>query len=218
MEIQFLGHSCFRIKGKKAILITDPFNPENVGLKFPKTTADIITISHNHGDHNNFLAIGTGTNRPEPFVVNGPGEYEISGVSILGIPSFHDDSSGSQRGKNTIYAINIDDISLVHLGDLGHKLTDEQVGEINGTDILFVPVGGIYTLDAAKAVEVVAQVEPKIVIPMHYRLPGLTFELAPVEKFLKQMMAEEIKPLDKLFILKDKLPEEKQVVVLNARD
>lgn len=198
MEIQFFGHSCFRIKGKQVILITDPFDLQSVGLKFPQIFADIITVSRQHSDHNNVSAVSGTSRRPEPFVVTGPGEYEISGVSIFGIPS----------GKNTIYIIDVDDLRLVHLGDLGHKLTETQLEEINGVDVLFVPVGGGDALDSQKAVEVVTQVEPKIVIPMH----------SPIEDFLKLIGAEETKPVQKLVISKEKLPEERQVVVLDARN
>lgn len=198
MEIQFFGHSCFRVKGKEVILITDPFDPQSVGLKLPKTFADIITVSHQHPDHNNTSVVRGTTRRLKPFVVSGPGEYEIAGVSIFGISS----------GENTIYIINMDGLRLVHLGDLGHKLSEDQLEEINGCDVLFVPVGGGSTIDSQKAVEVVAQVEPRIIIP---------FDLAPVEDFLKLIGSEETKPLPKLIITKEKLPDERQVVVLNAR-
>lgn len=217
MEIQFLGHSCFRIKGREMILLTDPFEPSSTGLKFPKTFADIITVSHSHPDHNFFEGVKGTKRRPQPFVITGPGEYEIGGVGILGISSFHDEVGGKKRGKNTIYIINMDEIKLVHLGDLGHQLAEEQIEEINGVDVLFVPVGGKYTLDSQGAIEVVGKIEPRIVIPMHYKLPGLAFDLAPVEEFLKLAGGEEIKPLPKLLITKEKLPEEKEVVVLNAR-
>jgi len=183
MEIQFLGRSSFRIKGKQVILITDPF---------AKTFADIITVSDRKaGEINPALVKGT-KRRPEPFVVTGPGEYEISGVSIAGFFS----------GGNTIYIIDMDGVRLVHLGNLTHKLSETQLEEVNGADVLFVPVG---------ATETVGQVEPRITIPMLYKLPG-------AKDFLKLMGAEEIKPLPKLIITKDNLPEEGQVVVLDARN
>lgn len=217
MEIQFFGHSCFRIKGKSIILITDPFDPATTGLKFPKTFADIITVSHPHPDHN-FVAGVKGTKRrPQPFVVSAPGEYEIGGVGILGIPSFHDTQKGKERGKNTIFLINMEEIRLVHLGDLGEELSEEQVEKIGEIDILFIPVGGKYTIDSKKALGVVNALEPKVVIPMHYKLPHLSFDLAPVEDFLKLLGAEGINPLPKFIISKEKLPEERQVVVLDAR-
>ena len=217
MEIQFLGQSCFRIKGKNTILLTDPFNPEFVGLKFPKVSADIVTVSHLHKDHNNTKAVSGTTKMPEAFIINEPGEYEIGGVSISGYRSFHDNSQGSERGLNTIFIIDFDGLRLVHLGDLGHKLDEFQLEEINGSDVLFVPVGEEFTLDVQKAVEVVNQVAPKIVIPMHYYLPGTKLKMSPVDDFLKEMGATEIHPMDKLVLTKDKLPEEREVVVLNVR-
>lgn len=216
MEIQYLGHSCFRIKGKDAILLTDPYSPQ-IGLKLAKTSADIVTISHQHYDHDNSAVVIGTTKRQNPFIISGPGEYEISGVFVYGLASFHDQVKGAKRGTNTIYVINIDGIRLAHLGDLGHRLTDEQLEEVNGVDILFVPVGGKYTIDAQQAVEVVGQIEPRIIIPMHYKVSGLKIDIAPVEEFLKDMGVEETKPQDKLIITKEKLPEERKVVVLNAR-
>lgn len=214
MEIRYLGHASFRIKGKKAILVTDPYD-SYIGFKMPKVSADIITVSHDHQDHNNVAAVGK-TVRREPFVISGPGEYEILGVSVFGIASFHDDSGGKERGKNTIYVINIDGMRLVHLGDLGHKLDDQQLEEVNGADILFIPVGSVYTIGSKMAVEVIGQIQPKIIIPMHYKVPGLTLDLVPVDEFLKEMGVE-VKPVPRLVISKDKLPEEREVVVLKRK-
>lgn len=220
MDIYPLGHSSFRIKGKGATVVTDPFDSGAVGLKFPKLeAADIITISHDHPDHNASSAVleKIGTDA-KPFIVDGPGEYEIKEVTILGIPSFHDGKSGEERGKNTIYVFTVDGLRLCHLGDLGHKLTDEQVEEIGSVDILFIPVGGHFTIDAKVAAEVVAQIEPTIVIPMHYQRAGLSKDfaevLAPVGQFLKEMGAEAIVPESKYSTSKDKLPETTTVVVL----
>lgn len=217
MEIQYLGHSCFRIKGKNAVVVIDPFNPSDLGLKLTKVTADIVLISHDHFDHNYLSGVEGTDRRKEPFVVSGPGEYEISGVAIAGIPTFHDDTGGSQRGKNTVYVIHTDDLRVVFLGDLGHKLSDKQLEEINGTDILMVPVGGVVTLDAKQASEVITQIDPKIVIPMHYKLPGLALDLAPMDEFMKMMGKEGILPLPKLTISKEKLPEETTVVILERK-
>lgn len=211
MDIVWLGHSAFRIKGKNASIVTDPYGSET-GLKFPKVEADIVTISHEHSDHNNYTAVG-GT----PKVVSGPGEYEIKEVSIFGISSFHDKKLGEERGRNTIYSITIDGIHLCHLGDLGHKLTQDQVGEIGTVDILFVPVGGVYTLDAGEAVEAINSIEPKVIIPMHYKVPGLKYELETGEDFVKEMGMEPAK-MDKYTITSDKLPEERQLVVLELKN
>ena len=209
MEITHLGHSSFKIRGKQASVVTDPFSPQMTGLKFPKVETDIVTISHSHDDHNQALLVGG-----SPQIFSGPGEYEAKGVKILGVATFHDSSAGSERGQNTVYQIKMDGLTLIHLGDLGHKLETEEVEALNGVDILLVPVGGVYTLDGKGAAQVVAQLEPRVVIPMHYKVPNLAFELEPVDKFLKEMGKEQVVPQPKLTISKDKLPEELEIVVL----
>lgn len=210
MDINWYGQACFKIKGKNASVILDPFSPEFTGLKLPKELeANVVLVTHGHEDHNN-----AGVVEGSPLVVTGPGEYEKAGVSITGVSVFHDEEQGTQRGKNTIYHLLIDGINIVHLGDLGHVLQEEQPSQIDVTDILMIPVGGVYTIDAEAAAKVVAQFEPKVVIPMHYKIPGLKFELEGVEEFLKEMGAENIVPQPKLSITKDKLPEETTVVLL----
>ncbi len=210
MDIYWYGQSCFRIKGRTATILIDPFAPEFIGLKLPKDLeADIVLSTHNHKDHNNTAAVGG-----NPLVVTGPGEYEKSGVSIAGVGTYHDNQSGVQRGANTIYHLLIDGVNIVHLGDLGHVLTEEQASQIDATDILMVPVGGLYTIDAEAAAQVVSQLEPRIIIPMHYKIPGLTTDLAEVDPFLKEMGAEGVQGVSKLTVTKDKLPEEPAVVLL----
>lgn len=215
MEIKYFGHSCFLLRGKTVSLLTDPYSPE-VGFKLPSIKADIVTVSHGHYDHNYTTAV-KGKAREEPFIINGPGEYEIAGVSIFGLSTYHDKVQGSERGKNTVYLINMDEVRLAHLGDLGCLLNDEQIERLNGIDVLFVPVGGTYTLDAKEAVELVGQIEPRIVVPMHYQLPGLKIDLAPIEDFLKEIGAQEVKPVEKLLVSKEKLPAEREVAVFNAK-
>src|SRR3989344_3361592 len=213
MEIIYLGHSSFKLRGKSTTLVTDPYGA-GIGIKFPKhTSADIVTISQDHDDHNNVQAV-----EGNPFVVRGPGEYEVKGVGIVGIGVFHDDANGTKRGKNTIYRIEMDGLSIVHLGDLGHGLSSQQVDELDGVDILLVPVGGTYTIGAKQAAEIVAAIDPSVVIPMHYHRNDLdqkTFgSLEPVSVFLKEMGKEGTIPVAKLSVTKDKLPEELQVIVL----
>jgi L-ascorbate metabolism protein UlaG (beta-lactamase superfamily) len=216
MEIAYLGHSSFRIKTKKAVIVTDPYDPY-LGFKMPKVKADAVTVSHDHRDHNFVEAVLGTKDHPQPFIIDGPGEYEISEVFILGMASFHDQSLGKKRGKNTIYLITADEIKLCHLGDLGHKLLEKQVEELNQVDVLLVPVGGVYTIGPQKAHEVIDQIDPKIVIPMHYQLPGLTLKLAPVEEFLTELEVEKKKPLEKLSVKAGSLPEEREAVVLKWR-
>jgi L-ascorbate metabolism protein UlaG (beta-lactamase superfamily) len=212
MEIKYLGHSSFKIKGKSVTIVTDPYDP-SVGFKFPKVEADIVIISHDHSDHNQKELVGG-----KPYVIEGPGEYEVKGVSVLGLRTFHDESQGQKRGLNTVYRIELEGVSLSHLGDLGHPLSSQQLGELNGIDVLFIPVGGFYTIGPKRAVEVISQIEPKIVIPMHYQVPeqknNKTFApLVGVEEFLKEI-GEEVSPQPKLLISRDRLPAEREVLVL----
>ena len=214
MDITFLGHSSFRIRGKAATVVTDPYDSAMVGLKFPKhIEADIVTVSHAHPDHNAVSAV-----EGSPFVVHGAGEYEIKGVGIVGMPVFHDNEKGAARGGNIIYRMEIDGVSIVHLGDLGHPLSSAQVDELDGVNVLLVPVGGIFTIDASVAVQMVNDIEPSIVIPMHYGRPDMDQkafgELTSVSTFLKEIGKADVVPQPKLSITKDKLPPEMQVVVL----
>jgi len=148
-------------------------------------------------------------------VVDGPGEYEISGVLIIGIATFHDGERGGKRGKNTVYLMEIDEISVCHLGDLGHVLTSEQVEEIDNVDVLLLPVGGVSTINAPMAAEVVRQLEPKAVIPMHYNTPALNWGLEPVERFLKEIGAKQVNSQPKLSLTKSNLPTTMQVFLLD---
>lgn len=207
MDIISLGHSSFKIRGKSVTLVMDPFDPTATGLKFPKHTAcDIVTVSHSHNDHNDVSQL-----EGDPFVVEGAGEYDVKGVGIIGISTEH----GGDAGKNTIYRIEMEDLNIVHLGDLGRLLTASELDILDGVDVLFIPVGGTYTIDAVQAKKIIAEIEPAIVIPMHYDRPGMTIKgLAPVYLFLKEMEKEEVVAQSKLTISKSKLPEEKQVIVL----
>lgn len=214
MDIYWGGQAMFRIKGKTKTVVIDPFDPEFVGLKFPKEMeADIVLSSHDHKDHNHTGSL-VNAQGDQPQVFKDPGEYEVGGVVITGISSFHDDSQGLKRGLNTIFHLLFDGLNIVHLGDLGQsKLTEEQTAQIGETDILLIPVGSIYTINGKVAAGIVAQLEPKIIIPMHYFLEGLKFQLEPVDNFLKEMGVENVTPVSKLSITKEKLPEEPQVVV-----
>lgn len=217
MDIYWYGQACFRFKGKSASVIIDPYDPDFTGLKLPKDfSSDVVLVTHDHKDHNNSRAVTATSSGNAPMTFNRPGEYEVSGVVVTGINSFHDNSGGTERGANTIFHLFFDNLDIVHLGDLGQsKLTEEQVAEIGQTDILLIPVGSVYTVDAKAASEIVSQLEPKIIIPMHYKTEGLKFDLEGVEGFLKEMGAEAVVPVPKLSVTKDKLPEEPQVVVLN---
>jgi len=213
MDITWLGHSCFRIRGRHGIVvITDPYSP-GLGYTLGKSTARVVTVSHQHPGHSYVQGIGG-----EPRLITGPGEYEISGILIIGIATFHDGEKGRKRGKNTVYLMEIDEVSVCHLGDLGHVLTAEQVEEIGNVDVLLLPVGGVSTVNAPEAAEVVRQLEPKVVVPMHYKTPALNWELEPVDKFLKEIGVKEVNSQPKLSFTKSNLPVSTQVFLLDYRD
>lgn len=209
MVITWYGQSCFKIQSGPLTVILDPFN-KSIGLTPPKIEADLVLVTHDHSDHNNLSTI-----KGAPFVVDGPGEYEYRGVRIKGIAAYHDNSEGSDRGLNTIYTIIMEGISIVHLGDIGQeKLTDSQLENMGSIDVLMVPVGGVYTIEAASALEIANQIEPHIVVPMHYKVNGLKVKLAAVDEFLKEIGQKNLKPIDKLTIKKNTLPQEKMEVVV----
>ena len=210
MEISWLGHSCFQLRGKNVTLITDPFSPQ-LGHSLGKISAPIVTISHNHPGHN--FAGGVDG---EPRIVRGPGEYEISDVLITGVASYHDNKHGQELGRNTIYIIHIDDLIICHLGDLGHILQEEQLEEVADADMLLVPIGGQHTINATQAAEVISQVEPHIVIPMHYS-PPIDDIPNPLDKFCREMGIETINPQLKLSITRSALPAETQIIILSIR-
>ena len=209
MDITWLGHSCFRIRSKTGIVITDPYSP-GLGYELGKLTARIVTVSHQHPGHSYVQGVGG-----EPKLVTGPGEYEISGVLIIGITTFHDGEGGKKRGKNTVYVMELDEIAVCHLGDLGHVLTTEQLEEIGSVDVLLLPVGGVSTIDAPKAAQVVRQLEPKVVVPMHYKTLALSWELESVERFLKEIGVKEVNSQPKLSFTKSSLPLSTQVFLLD---
>jgi len=216
MQIFWHGQSCFQIisnqrKNGQVNIVIDPYS-EDFGLKVPKLEADVLLVSHQHHDHNNVKAVGG-----NPFLIQGPGEYEVKDVFVQGISAFHDSSSGKERGVNTIYTIEAEDLKLCHLGDLGQKeLTPEQIEKIGGVDILMIPVGGVFTISAKEAVKIMSQIEPSIIIPMHYQLPKLRIKLDGIDKFFKVMGIKKLESLPKLSIKKkDISPEEARIIVLN---
>ena len=215
-KIYWAGQSCFKIevsnsRDHSADIVIDPYD-ESTGLKLPNLSADIVLVTHDHHDHNNVKGV-----KGTPFVIQGPGEYEVKEVFINGIPSFHDDKDGKERGQNTIYVIEVEDMRFCHLGDLGQKqLTDEQLEKIDAVDVLMIPVGGEYTIDSSSAQKIISQIEPRIVIPMHYNLPKLKDKLDEVSKFLKTMGKPSIAPQDKLVVKESTMPKEgaMEIVVL----
>lgn len=208
MQISYLGHSCFKIQNNETTLIVDPYN-DNIGLKMPKISADIVLSTHHHPDHNNFEAI-----RGNPFKINSPGEYEIKDFFIYAIASFHDNEQGKKRGNNLIFLIEVEGIRVAHFGDFGQAaINEEQLKKLEGIDILLIPVGGVYTIDAKSAAAIVAELEPRIVIPMHYQVKGLKYQLDSLDKF-KRELGSKIETVDKLKVKRKDLPEEETKVII----
>jgi L-ascorbate metabolism protein UlaG (beta-lactamase superfamily) len=211
MEIIALGHSGFRLRGKEVTLVIDPPSPAT-GYSLKGVTADIVCVTHNHPGHNYVQGIGG-----KPYLVNGPGEYEIGGVLITALRTFHDDKRGEARGGNTVFIIHMEDVAICHLGDLGHALNATQQQEAGGADVLMIPVGGQSTINAATAVELVGELEPSITIPMHYGVghdAGRATPLDPVDVFYHALGVPIPDPLPKLVVTRTSIPTEPQVVIL----
>ncbi len=180
MKIQWLGHSCFLITGESGVrVLTDPFN-DKVGYPLPAVAADIVTISHHHGDHDHIAVV-----KGQFAVYDAPGHFHLKGVDILGLATYHDAEQGAQRGKNTIFRITVDGINILHCGDLGHLLSPQQIAELGKVDVLLPPVGGHYTIDSAQALELVRALKPALTIPMHFKTPVMGFPIRPVDDFLR---------------------------------
>lgn len=182
MKVKWLGHSAFLITSETGIsVLTDPYNVGG-GLSYGPIgeTVDIVTISHNHADHNNASAGGA---RAE--VIRGMVKKEVKGIRFRGVTVYHDESKGRQRGANTVFRFTLEGLRLCHLGDLGHPLSQEQAKEIGQVDLLLIPVGGFFTIDAAQATQICAQLQPRVVIPMHYKTPRCDYPITGVEEFLK---------------------------------
>jgi len=214
MQIIWKGQACFQLvfskkKEEKVTVVLDPFS-EELGFRLPKMEADILLVTHDHYDHANVKGVSG-----NPFLIRGPGEYEIKGIFIQGIEAYHDKSQGKERGKVTLYTIEGEEMRLCHLGDFGQReLTPEQVGKIGDIDVLMIPVGGGYTISSREALKVISQIEPRVVIPMHYHIPRLKVKLESLDKFLKAMGVRSSETLNKLTVKKRDLGEEMKIQVL----
>jgi L-ascorbate metabolism protein UlaG (beta-lactamase superfamily) len=218
MTITYHGHSTFKIKGKIGIVVTDPFD-DYIGLTLPKMSADIITVSHDHKDHNAIKSLTGTSRRNNPFIVTDAGEYEVGGISVFGVQTFHDANGGVERGLNMVFTVLIDGLRICHLGDLGHELTPDQLEEIGSVDVLFCPVGGTYTIDPELAVKTIRAIEPGIVIPMHYKTAkhdqNVFGDLKTLDDFLK-VYGVSPTPQAKLELAgKSSISEETELVVLS---
>lgn len=209
VTVQWLGHSFFKLQSGDLTVAIDPYNSD-VGLKPPRFNADILLITHDHHDHNNQATI-----MGQPFVITGPGEYEIKGCTVYGIPSHHDAKQGGERGINTIYRLELSGIRFVHLGDLGqNELTDQQIEVLDGVDVLLIPVGGKYTINASQAVAIIEQLDPRIIIPMHYKIPGLKIDLETADNFIKTLGLPSQKDSKLRLVKKDLQTEDRRLIIL----
>jgi L-ascorbate metabolism protein UlaG (beta-lactamase superfamily) len=213
MKIKWFGHSAFAITSAVGkTILTDPYEPGGyngaVGYSPISISPDIVTISHDHSDHNY-----TKTLKGNPRIINQKGEYEISGIKIKGIPVYHDTKQGKERGNNIIFVYEVDGIRLAHLGDLGHTLYQKEIDTLGGLDILFVPVGGYFTIDEKQATEVVRQLKPMVTIPMHYKTSVLNFPIAEVDKFLAGKKNIKRLSSSETSVSKETLPSEPEVRV-----
>jgi len=208
MVITWYGQACFKIQSGDLAVAIDPYAKE-IGLTPPRFRADLVLSTHSHYDHSNTASLAG-----DPFVISGPGEYEVKGAVIRGIQTFHDRLQGKERGLNTIYRLEMEGITLAHMGDFGEERVREETLETLGdVDVLFVPVGGTYTIDAQDAARATKQIEPAFVVPMHYKLPGVKADLAGVELFLKEMGVVKAEPAEKLVLKKKDIPEERRTAV-----
>ncbi len=211
MKIKWVGHACFLITSRDGLrVITDPYAVGG-GINYSpiKETADVVVVSHDHGDHSNVSAV-----QGKPEAVKGSGKKTAKGIQFKGIAAYHDASQGKQRGPNTVFCFTMDDIRLCHLGDLGHMLSPEQVTEIGAVDILFVPVGGFFTIDASVASQVCDQLKPKIVIPMHFKTPKCAYSIDGVEDFLKGKKNVRKVGGSEIEFEREKLPAATEIVLL----
>ncbi|MCL5733863.1 MAG: MBL fold metallo-hydrolase [Patescibacteria group bacterium] len=209
MKIKWFGQACFQIESKDAIIVTDPYG-EKIGIKLPELRADLITVSHQHFDHNNTGAI-MGISK----IISSAGNFDYKNIKIVGIESFHDDEGGVKRGKNIIFKFLIDGIKITHFGDIGQlALNADQINVLKDSDIVMIPVGGVYTVNAEGAIKILNQINPKVIIPMHYGVDGLSVALNPVKLFIDEFKVKHYQK-DILEITGKHLPQNREIVVLN---
>ena len=213
MKIQWMGHASFLLTSSDGTkVLTDPYESGGfggaVGYREINVPVDLVTVSHDHGDHNHVKGLG------DPKVIAGVGTRSERGIQFVGIASFHDQREGKDRGSNTVFCWEMDGISVCHLGDLGDALLPAQVAEIGKVDVLFMPVGGFYTIDAAQAAAVVNQLKPALVVPMHFKTEVLNFPVAGVKDFTRLCKKVRFLESSEFEISKESLPQETEVWVL----
>lgn len=214
-----MGHSCFKLKSKSGFVVyIDPFLPEKVGESLAKDVSDLLLVSHDHEDHNNKSIITGAVNRQAPFIVDREGEYEVAGVLVAALRTYHDKSEGSERGKNLIFSVIMDGLNVVHLGDLGHELSNSQIEKLGNVDVLMIPVGGFYTVNAETALKIIKDISPSYVVPMHYKTEKTKIvEIEPLSAFLdKNKFPVTAESIHKIKLDQSSLPDDTQVLLMNA--
>ena len=206
LQIRWHGHACFEITNDLT-LVTDPHDGKSIGIPAPSVTGDIILVSHDHYDHNSVKSVEKEGSK----VVTDGRKRNIFNIEISGVDSFHDEARGAKRGNNIMYKFIINGIKFCHLGDLGHDLNDETVQEIGEVDILFIPIGGTFTVDDKQAWNVINRIKPKIIIPMHYKIGGLSLPIAGIDPFLEQSKHKVIHVGNEIDIEKEDLPKETEI-------
>lgn len=206
LQIRWHGHSCFEITND-ITLVTDPHDGKSIGIPAPSVMGDIILVSHDHYDHNSVKSVQKEGSK----IVRDERKRTISDVEISGVNSFHDEDMGAKRGENIIFKFNVDEIKFCHLGDLGHEIDDETVQKIGEVDVLFIPVGGTFTVDDKKAWNVIKKINPRIVVPMHYKIGGLSLPIAGIDPFLDQASYKIVHVGNEIDIEKGEIPEEPEI-------
>jgi L-ascorbate metabolism protein UlaG (beta-lactamase superfamily) len=206
LQIRWHGHACFEITND-VTLVTDPHDGKSIGIPAPSVSGDIILVSHDHFDHNSVKSV----EKIDSKVVTDPRKRNISNIEIRGVESFHDEANGTKRGSNIIYKFIVDGISFCHLGDLGHDINDETVSQIGDVDILFIPIGGNFTVDADEAWDIISKIKPKITVPMHYKIGGLSLPISSIDPFLEKNKFKIMKVGNEIDIEKEDLPKEPEI-------
>ena len=210
MNIKWLGHSCFLLTSENGTrILTDPFD-DTVGYPLPDVEADIVTVSHDHFDHNHTAVV-----KNDFVLVNKAGEHLFKDIKIKGVSTFHDNANGAERGINIIFNISVDGINVCHCGDIGHTLTQQHAHEIGRVDVLLLPVGGVFTVDADGAYEIMRVLKPKVTIPMHFKTPEVTLPIDPVDNFIEKIGMGEHVDSNTIEVSQDNLGENMRVLVLN---